>query len=141
VDVYQPADYTIGGRLGTETQFAAMVGACHAAGVKVYVDAVLNHMAAGDGGTDTSYDGQSFNAGTLSYPPYTSADFHSYPVDCPESNNSIENWLNYTEVTECRLSGLPDLATQTPAVRGAEAGYLNSMIELGVDGFRLDSAA
>ena len=139
-DVYQPADYSIGGRLGTEGQFAGMVSACHAAGVKVYVDAVLNHMAAGDGGTDTSYDGQSFNSSTLTYPGYSAADFHGYPANCPESSDSIVNWLSYTEVTQCRLSGLPDLATDTTAVRDAEAAYLNSMIEMGADGFRLDSA-
>lgn len=139
-DVYQPVDYAIGGRLGTEAQFASMISACHAAGVKVYADAVLNHMAAGDGGSDTSYEGQSFDSATLTYPAYTSADFHSYPANCPESSDGIVNWLSYTEVTQCRLSGLPDLATETAAVRGAEAGYLNSMIEMGVDGFRLDSA-
>ena len=139
-DVYQPADYSIGGRLGTEAEFQSMISACHAAGVKVYVDAVLNHMATGDGGQDTSYDGESFNSGTLTYPSYSSADFHSYPANCPESSDSIVNWLSYTEVTQCRLDGLPDLATGTAAVRGAEAGYLNSMIEMGVDGFRLDSA-
>jgi alpha-amylase len=98
-------------------------------------------MAAGDGGADTSYDGRSFDSGTLSYPGYTSAEFHGYPADCPESSDGIVNWLSYTEVTECRLSGLPDLATGTAAVRQAEAGYLNSLIALGVDGFRLDSAA
>jgi alpha-amylase len=139
-DVYQPVDYSIGGRLGTEAQFQSMISACHAAGVKVYVDAVLNHMATGDGGQDTSYDGQSFDSGTLTYPSYNSADFHGYPANCPESSDSIDNWLSYTEVTQCRLDGLPDLATGTSAVRGAEAGYLNSMIEMGVDGFRLDSA-
>ena len=140
-DVYQPADYTVGGRLGTEAQFESMVSACHAAGVKVYVDAVLNHMAAGTGGSDTSYDGQSFDSGTLSYPNYGSSSFHSYPANCPESSDGIVNWLSYTEVTQCRLSGLPDLATDTTAVRATEAAYLNSMISMGVDGFRLDSAA
>ena len=139
-DVYQPVDYSVGGRLGTEAEFESMVSACHAAGVKVYVDVVLNHMAAGDGGEDSSYDGQSFDSNTLTYPAYTSADFHSYPADCPESSDSIVNWLSYTEVTQCRLDGLPDLATETTTVRDAEAGYLNSMIEMGVDGFRLDSA-
>jgi alpha-amylase len=139
-DVYQPVDYSIGGRLGTEAEFENMISACHAAGVKVYVDAVLNHMAAGDGGEDASYDGQSFDSSTLTYPAYTSADFHSYPANCPESSDSIVNWLSYTEVTQCRLDGLPDLATGTTAVRDAEAAYLNSMIEMGADGFRLDSA-
>ena len=140
-DVYQPVDYAVGGRLGTEAEFESMVSTCHAAGVKVYVDAVLNHMAAGDGGVDASYDGQSFDSSTLTYPAYSSSDFHSYPADCPESSDSIVNWLSYTEVTECRLEGLPDLATETTDVRDTEAAYLNSMIEMGVDGFRLDSAA
>jgi alpha-amylase len=139
-DVYQPVDYSIGGRLGTEAEFQSMISACHAAGVKVYVDAVLNHMATGDGGQDTSYDGQGFDSNTLTYPEYTSADFHSYSANCPESSDSIVNWLSYTEVTQCRVDGLPDLATQTSAVRDAESAYLNSMIEMGVDGFRLDSA-
>ena len=139
-DVYQPVDYSLNSRLGTPAEFQSMVEACHAAGVKVYVDAVLNHMAAGDGGEDSSYGGQSFDSGTLTYPAYDSADFHSYPADCPESNDSIENWLSYTEVTQCRLDGLPDLATETTYVRDTEAAYLNSLIQMGVDGFRLDSA-
>jgi len=97
-------------------------------------------MAAGDGGQDASYGGQPFDSTTLAYPAFSSADFHSYPADCPESNDSIDNWLSYTDVTQCRLDGLPDLATETTSVRGTEAAYLNSMISEGVDGFRLDSA-
>jgi alpha-amylase len=140
-DVYQPVDYSLTSRLGTPAQFQSMVSTCHAAGVKVYVDAVLNHMAAASTGAGgTSYGGQSYNATALTYPAYNSADFHSYPADCPESSDSISNWLNYTEVTGCRLEGLPDLATQTTAVRDTEAGYLNTLIADGVDGFRLDSA-
>ncbi|MBR7836159.1 alpha amylase C-terminal domain-containing protein [Actinospica durhamensis] len=139
-DVYQPVDYSIDGRLGTASQFSSMVAACHAAGVKVYADVVLNHMATGDGGSDTSYGGASFDSATLTYPAYTSADFHSYPADCPESSDSIVNWLSYTEVTQCRVDGLPDLATNTTAVRDTEAAYLNNLIGLGIDGFRLDSA-
>lgn len=139
-DVYQPVDYSLTSRFGTAAQFAAMVGACHAAGVKVYADVVLNHMAAGDGGPDTGYGGGAFDSSTLTYPAYTAADFHSYPADCPESGDGIVNWLSYTEVTGCRLDGLPDLATNTTAVRDTEAAYLNSLIAQGVDGFRLDSA-
>ncbi|WP_051450731.1 alpha-amylase family glycosyl hydrolase [Actinospica robiniae] len=139
-DVYQPVDYSLESRLGTAAQFASMVAACHDAGVKVYADVVLNHMAAGDGGSDTSYGGASFDSSTLAYPAYGAADFHSYPADCPESSDSIVNWLSYTEVTACRLDGLPDLATNTAAVRDIEAAYLNTLIGQGVDGFRLDSA-
>ncbi len=37
-EVYQPVDYTLAGRIGTEDQFKQMVTACRSAGVKVYVD-------------------------------------------------------------------------------------------------------
>jgi len=139
--VYQPVDYNLTSMMGTPAQLQAMVSACHAAGVKVYVDAVLNHMAAQPAsGSGTSFGGESYSPSTLSYPAYDAADFHSYPADCPEPGNSIVNWLSYTEVTECQLDGLPDLATETTYVRGTEAAYLNSLIADGVDGFRLDSA-
>ena len=44
---YQPISYKLTTRRGDEAQYAAMVAACHAAGVKVYADAVLNHMQGG----------------------------------------------------------------------------------------------
>ncbi len=138
--VYQPVDYNLTSMMGTPAQFQAMVTACHNAGVKVYVDAVLNHMAA-QSGSGASYGGQSYNPGTLTYPAYGSADFHSYPSNCPESDNGIDNWLSYTDVTQCRLESLPDLATQTTHVRQTEAAYLNALIAEGVDGFRLDAAS
>jgi alpha-amylase len=43
-EVYQPVDYNLTSRMGTEDQFKAMVATCRKAGVKVYVDAVINHM-------------------------------------------------------------------------------------------------
>src|SRR4051794_22644770 len=52
-EVYQPVGYDLNSRMGTEAQFAAMVTACHAAGVKVYADVVINHTA---GANQTSTD-------------------------------------------------------------------------------------
>src|SRR3954471_12206806 len=43
-EVYQPGDYDVNSRMGNRQQFTSMVNACHAAGVKVYADAVINHM-------------------------------------------------------------------------------------------------
>jgi alpha-amylase len=39
--------YQLTSRRGDRAAFAAMVRTCHAAGVKIYVDAVVNHMAGG----------------------------------------------------------------------------------------------
>ena len=46
---YQPVSYKIAGRLGDATAFQNMINTCHAAGVKVVVDTVINHMSAGSG--------------------------------------------------------------------------------------------
>src|ERR1700760_3730021 len=57
----QPVSYQSSSRLGTRAQFASMVSACHAAGVRVYADAVINHTA-GDNNTFTSgYGGSTFS--------------------------------------------------------------------------------
>ena len=53
-EVYQAVDYALTSRMGNEAQFKAMVSTCRKAGVKVYVDAVINHMT---GQGDTSYGG------------------------------------------------------------------------------------
>jgi alpha-amylase len=135
-EVYQPATYNLTSRMGDRQQFSSMVQACHAAGVKVYADAVINHMT---GQGSTSYGGASFSK--YNYPGiYSSADFHNYPGDCPESDDTIHNWNDYTEVTKCELSSLSDLRTESDYVRGKIAGYLNDLLGLGVDGFRVDAA-
>src|SRR5689334_6809679 len=41
---YQPVSYLIESRKGTRAQFQSMISTCHNAGVKVIVDAVINHM-------------------------------------------------------------------------------------------------
>ncbi|MGI5231627.1 carbohydrate-binding module family 20 domain-containing protein [Actinoallomurus sp. CA-142502] len=135
-EVYQPGDYDVNSRMGTRQQFTSMVQACHAAGVKVYADAVINHMT---GQGSTTYGGRSFSK--YNYPGiYSSADFHDYPADCPESDDQIHNWNDFTEVTKCELSSLSDLRTETDHVRSEIAGYLDDLLGLGVDGFRVDAA-
>jgi alpha-amylase len=135
-EVYQPGDYDVNSRMGTRAQFTSMVSACHAAGVKVYADAVINHMT---GQGSTTYGGRSF--GKYDYPGiYSSADFHHYPGDCPQSDGQIHDYNNFTEVTECELVGLSDLRTESDYVRGKIADYLNDLLGIGVDGFRVDAA-
>jgi len=129
---YQPVAYDLNSRFGTEAQLASMITTCHAAGIKVYADVVLNHMTAqanggvGDNGTTfpDMYD----------YPPlYSEADFHS-------CHTSITDWDDESQVWNCELDGLADLDTGSSYVQDQEAAYLNSLIALGVDGFRWDSA-
>jgi alpha-amylase len=141
-EVYQPIGYDLNSRMGNASQFASMVATCHNAGVKVYADAVLNHMAGNNNTSTDSYGGDTFNSSTESYsqPGYTSADFHTSPANCPNSDMSIQDWNNQTQVQECDLSSLEDLYTETTHVRQTEAAYLNSLVADGVDGFRMDAA-
>jgi alpha-amylase len=126
---YQPVSYKIAGRLGDRTAFKNMVDTCHAAGVKVVADAVVNHMSAG-GGTGTG--GSSYTKYT--YPGlYSSSDFD----DCTAQ---VTNYQDRYNVQHCELVGLADLDTGEEYVRGKIAGYLNDLLSLGVDGFRVDGA-
>lgn len=46
---YQPVSYKLISRSGNEDEFKDMVKRCNAAGVRIYVDAVINHMSATGG--------------------------------------------------------------------------------------------
>jgi alpha-amylase len=140
-DVYQPVGYDLDSRFGTRAEFAAMVSACHAAGVDVYVDAVVNHMTGADQMGPRGYGGATFTP-DRHYPEagYTPGDFHSYPGDCPTADGQIADWTNVTQVQNCELLGLADLRTESDHVRDQIAGYLNDLMSLGVDGFRIDAA-
>lgn len=127
---YQPVSYKIESRLGTRSEFKAMVDTCHAAGVKVIADAVINHMSGKSAG-GTGWAGSAFQH--YDYPGiYQSQDFHSCRRD-------ISNYQNRTEVQECNLVNLSDLNTSSPYVQGRIGAYLNDLVALGVDGFRIDA--
>ena len=136
---YQSVSYQIESRSGTRAEFADMVSRCRAAGVDVYADVILNHMAAGSG---------TGSAGTVytkySYPGlYGPLDFHAnanpaYPdVFC---NHGINDFNDPVEVRTCELSGLADLRTEDPIVQDKLAAYLADLYGLGVRGYRIDAA-
>ncbi|MEV7405014.1 carbohydrate-binding module family 20 domain-containing protein [Streptomyces sp. NPDC091267] len=126
---YQPVSYRIAGRLGDRTAFANMVNTCHSAGVKVVADSVINHMSAGSG-TGT---------GGSSYTKYNYPGLYSAP-DMDDCTAQISNYQDRYNVQHCELVGLADLDTGEEYVRGKIAGYLNDLLSLGVDGFRIDGA-
>ncbi|MEU8701687.1 carbohydrate-binding module family 20 domain-containing protein [Streptomyces sp. NPDC048680] len=126
---YQPVSYRIAGRLGDRGSFATMVSTCHSAGVKVVADSVINHMSAGSG-TGT---------GGSSYAKYNYPGLYSAP-DMDDCTAQISNYQDRYNVQHCELVGLADLDTGEDHVRGKIAGYLNDLLSLGVDGFRIDAA-
>jgi alpha-amylase len=128
---YQPVSYKLESRSGTRAQFVDMVARCKAAGVAIYADAVINHMAAGAGGTSSAGPSPWGNK-TYAEVPYGPANFHP---TC-----AITNYNDANNVQGCELSGLPDLDTRSDYVRGKLADYLVDLASTGVAGFRVDAA-
>lgn len=135
---YQPVSYSLAGtRRGDRAAFAAMVSRCHAAGVKVYVDAIVNHMAGGASAGTTGSAGSAFTQYTYPSVPYGTGDFHH----CGRNgNDDIVNWSDRWEIQNCELVDLSDLRTEADYVRGKVGAYLADLRSLGVDGFRVDAA-
>lgn len=131
---YQPVSYQIASRRGNRAQFQAMVNTCKAAGVDVYADVVVNHMADYNGGTGTG--GSTWSARNFPAVPFGSNDFHSPKCDIADADYSG----NRSNVTNCDMPGLPDLNTGSSYVQGKIAGYMNDLLSLGVAGFRMDAA-
>ncbi|WP_228982410.1 carbohydrate-binding module family 20 domain-containing protein [Streptomyces sp. DH12] len=126
---YQPVSYRIAGPLGDRAAFKSMIDTCHAAGVKVVADSVVNHMSAG-GGTGT---------GGSPYTKYGYPGLYSAP-DFDDCTAEITDYRNRFNVQHCELVGLSDLDTGEEYVRGRIAAYLDDLLSLGVDGFRIDAA-
>ena len=139
---YQPITHDITkltSRSGSLAQFQAMLTTCNAAGVDIYVDAVINHMAyeevgnppAGTAGTE--YDNGFPSPTTRFYgDQYTADDFHT---DC-----NIASYSDRAQVQNCKLSGLPDLDTGSATVQQELHDYLQGLLNMGVAGFRIDGA-
>merc|ERR1712166_1238137 len=100
-----------------------MVSRCNKVGVKIYADAVFNHIAAGSG---TGINGTKF--GDRAIPGIFSQD------DLHHNDNDQYN------VQHCDLVGLPDLCTSCAYVQQAVGEYLHDLASLGVEGFRVDAA-
>lgn len=134
---YQPVSYRLESRLGTRAQLGAMVAACHAAGVEVLADAVINHMTGKDG-PGTGWAGSAYSH--YDYPGIWSdaaGDFHHCGVGPADD---IASYKDVYQVQSCELSNLADLATGTPHVQDGIVAYLTDLLSLGVDGFRIDAA-
>lgn len=130
---YQVISYDIISRSGNEAQFKNMIKRCNGAGVDVYVDVVINHMA-GMG------EGVGFNGTTFSHYEYPQIfeynDFHH----CGRNgSDDIKDFNDLYELQFCELVNLADLKTESEKVRNQLAKYLNHLIDLGANGFRVDA--
>lgn len=119
--------YKLVTRSGNRSELANMISRCNAVGVRIYVDAVINHMTGMDGigsaGSEANYTSK-YWPGVPFYPE----DFHP---GC-----GIDNYNDDDQVRNCWLVGLADLDHSIEYVRGKIIDYMNDLIDLGVAGFR-----
>lgn len=118
--LYQPTSYQIGNRyLGTEQEFKDMCAAAEKYGVKVIVDAVVNH---------TTSDYGAISDEIKRIPNWT------------HGNTQIKNWSDRWDITQNALLGLYDWNTQNTEVQAYLKGFLERALNDGADGFRYDAA-
>lgn len=131
---YQPVSYKLDSRSGTRQELADMISRCNQAGIKIYADVVINHMAGTDLGPGIGSAGSAFDPSVRDFPavPYGSGDFHNQCAVSYDSAESIRNcWIEGT---------LTDLDTGKEHVRQKIADFMNDLLSIGVAGFRIDAA-
>ena len=117
---YQPTAYTIGNyQLGTEAEFIEMNRVAEQYGIKIIVDAVLNH-------TTSEYSKVSSEIKSIN--------------NWTHGADRISNWNSREEVTQKSLLGLWELNTQNPEVQQYLLKFLKNAVSDGADGFRYDAA-
>ena len=114
-----------------------MVRRCNAAGVRVYVDAVINHMT-GNSNYGVGTGGSSYDARNQQFPEYSSQDFNG-PPKCSSRSGGIDDYNDPNQVRNCQLSGLLDLDQGKDYVRNHTIGLMNRLIGYGIAGFRVDA--
>ncbi|XP_066583110.1 alpha-amylase A-like [Prorops nasuta] len=130
---YQPISYKLETRSGNEEDFRDMVKRCNKAGVRTFVDVVVNHMSSSVYPT-IGTGGSKADPNKLSYPavPYGPDDFHKA---C-----EINNYQDANNVRNCELSGLHDLDQSKEYVRNVIVEFINRLIDIGIAGIRVDAA-
>ena len=162
--VYQPVSYKLTSRMGTKKQLKKMINICGKNKVRVYADAVINHMAGN--GNDMNPDHRNWRGtcqhwgpknGAAGSPWYTTGwqyginqysgqkpgmEFPAVPYffsdfHCDRACNA---WTNPFILNNGWLSGLVDLNTEKEYVRQRISDYLVELLSVGFSGMRIDAA-
>ena len=123
---YQPTDWTVGNNiLGTEEEMKTMLDSAKKYDIRVLVDVLPNHTAFDiDLVADEFYEAVGGREKM----------FHS---------NGLKGIRNYNDRAQCTLQGvggLPDVNTENPLFQKYYMQFVNKLIDMGVRGFRYDTA-
>ena len=162
--LYQPVSYRLHSRMGDKKQLKNMINTCRQHGVRVYTDAVINHMAGN--GNDMYADHRNNvgscvhwgpKAGSAGSPWWTTGwqyennaytgkrpglEFPSVPYTASDFHceRSLNSWTDANILNTGWLSGLTDLNTEKEYVQQRIADYITDMLSMGVSGIRVDAA-
>jgi hypothetical protein len=164
--MYQPVSYNLDGRMGTREKLKDLIQTCRGFGVRVYIDAVLNHFT----GAGNDHNQHRQPIGCVKWgnktssapierqsPFYTHAFTYQYNVNTGKSPSNefpgaalgpedfhcdrpADSWGDLFILNNGWLVGLTDIDTSRDNVRERQAAYLVDMLSLGASGFRLDAA-
>lgn len=123
---YQPTDWKIGNNiLGSQEQMKAMMDSAAKYDVRVIVDVLPNHTA--------------FDVDAVSEDFYKAVGGR----DKMYHSQGLTPVSDYNDRKQCTLwgsGGLPDVNTENPAFQKYYMTFVNDLLELGVRGFRYDTA-
>jgi len=162
--LYQPVSYRLKSRMGDKKQFKNMINVCRKNGVRVYADAVINHMAGN--GNDMYADHRNWSGSCIHWGPKNGSagspwwttgwqyqnniysgkkpglEFPSVPYFASDfhCDRACNAWTNPFILNYGWLSGLTDLNTEKEYVQQRIADYLTELLSIGVSGVRIDAA-
>ncbi|EAY23285.1 Alpha amylase, catalytic domain containing protein [Trichomonas vaginalis G3] len=165
--MYQPVSYRLQGRMGTRDQLRNMINKCRAVGVRVYADAVVNHMSGNGndlsshrnpGAGCTKWGNKTSSAYENGSPYYTPAYTYEINPNTGRGTNVLEfpavpygpedfhcdkalgSWSDPNILNSGWLTGLSDLDTSKDYVRQRIADFMIDLISIGFSGYRIDAA-
>jgi alpha-amylase len=163
--IYQPVSYRLKSRMGDKKQLKNMINICRKHNIRIYTDAVINHMA-GNGNDMYSDHRNSMGgscihwgpkAGSAGSPWWTTGwqyqnntytglkpglEFPSVPYFPSDFHceRSLNSWTDANILNTGWLTGLTDLNTGKDYVRQRIADYITGLLSMGVSGIRIDAA-
>ena len=123
---YQPTDWTIGNNiLGTEEEMKAMLDSAKKYDIRVLVDVLPNH---------TAFDIDLVADGFYEAVGGRDKMFHTKGLE------GIQDYNDRIQCTQQGVGGLPDVNTENPLFQKYYMEFVNKLINMGVRGFRYDTA-
>lgn len=136
---YQPVSYRLDGPMGIREDLRDLIEPCWGFGVRVYIDAAVNHFTgAGNDRYTHFFTFQSdFNTNLDPSNEFIGAGIGTDDFHC---DRALSTWTDLFNSNNEWLVGLTDMDTSKDNVWERQAAYLMDILSLSTSGFRFDAA-